>query len=261
MHRRVLCEITHCCSLPSGAPARQTDYVTKPPTRTSSAGRGRGAGVRSSPPARSGGTMSTRFRRCRFLVVIGLVALVGSACASVKGLYTGPVTVTTGVYRLGPFNLAAMDQPGSESEAVQGGVPRPPGNIGIKAMTFDLVDAAGNPVPRMDAHLHHVLLMNHAHTSPICSGEEERFAGAGAERTPLKLWGSYAYMVGSTDRWDALWHIMNMSESAQTVYIQYTVDYVAATDPSAARPVTPFFMDVTGCGTNAEFNVPGTGGA
>ena len=204
--------------------------------------------------------MVTRVGRFRFVVLIGLVALVAASCASVKGLYTGPVTVTTGVYRLGPFNLAAMDQPGSESEAVQAGVPRPPGTIGIKSMTFDLVDAAGNPVPRMDAHLHHVLLMNRAHTSPICSGEEERFAGAGAERTPLKLWGSYAYVVNSTDKWDALWHIMNMSESAQTVYIQYTVDYVAATDPAAARPVTPFFLDVTGCGTNAEFNVPGNGG-
>jgi len=205
--------------------------------------------------------MVTTFARYRFLLLIGLVALVGSACASLKGVYTGTAVTTTGVYRLGPFNLAPMDQPGSESQSVQGGIPRPPGNIGIKSMTFDLVDAAGNPVPRMDAHLHHVLLMNHAHTSPICSGEEERFAGAGAERTPLKLWGSYAYITNSTDRWDALWHIMNMSESAQTVYIQYKVDYVPATDPAAARPVTPFFMDVTGCGTNAEFNVPGTGGA
>ena len=52
-----------------------------------------------------------------------------------------------------------------------------------------------------------------------------------------------------------------MSDMAQTVYIQYSVDYVPMTDPAAARPVTPFFMDVTGCGTNAEFNVPGNGGA
>ncbi|MDP9332031.1 MAG: hypothetical protein M3Q30_01780 [Actinomycetota bacterium] len=170
------------------------------------------------------------------------------------------MTLTTGVYRLGPFNLAAMDQPGWENEAVQGNVPRPPGNVGIKTMRFDLVDANGNPIPRMDAHLHHVLLMNAAHTSPICPGEEERFAGSGAERTPIDLWSSYAYRTNSTDRWDALWHIMNMSDSPRTVYIQYTVGYVAASDPAASRPVTPFFMDVTGCGTNAQFNVPGTGG-
>ncbi len=54
---------------------------------------------------------------------------------------------------------------------------------------------------------------------------------------------------------------MNMSDSPETVYIQYTVDYVPASDPAASRPVTPFFMDVTGCGTNALFDVPGNGGA
>jgi hypothetical protein len=204
--------------------------------------------------------MVGRPARYRFVVLIGVVALLGSACASLKGLYLGEVTLTTGVYRLGPFNLAAMDQPGSESEATQANVPRPPGNVGIKTMRFDLVDANGNPVPRMDAHLHHVLLMNAARTSPICAGEEERFAGSGAERTPLNLWGSYAYRTNSTDRWDALWHIMNMSDSPQTVYIQYTVGYVAASNPAASRPVTPFFMDVTGCGTTAQFNVPGNGG-
>lgn len=204
--------------------------------------------------------MDGRCARHRFVVLIGVVALLGSACAPLRGLYDGPVTLKTGVYRLGPFNLAAMDQPGSESQATEGNVPRPPGNVGIKSMRFDLVDANGNAIPRMDAHLHHVLLMNAAHTSPICPGEAERFSGSGAERAPLNLWGSYAYRTNSTDRWDALWHIMNMSDNPKAIYIQYTVDYVAANDPAASRPVTPFFMDVTGCGTNAEFDVPGNGG-
>jgi hypothetical protein len=204
--------------------------------------------------------MVTRLRRSRGLVLVAVIALLGAGCASFNGIYNGPINSTISTYRIGPFNLAAMDEPGSESEAVQGNVPRPPGNIGIKSMHFDLVDASGNPYDRMDVHLHHVLLMNNAHTSPICAGEEERFSGSGAERTPLVLWGSYAYRTNSTDRWDALWHIMNMSESAKSVYIEYTVEYVPATDPAASRPVTPFFMDSTGCGTNAEFNVPGTGG-
>ena len=38
-----------------------------------------------------------------------------------------------------------MDMPGSESQAVQGNIPRPAGNVGIKTMTFDLVDTNGNP--------------------------------------------------------------------------------------------------------------------
>ena len=200
-------------------------------------------------------------RRRYFLVAsIAFAAVTAAACAPQTGVYSGTPSITTGTYRIGPFNLAAMDQPGWESNAVQGNVPRPPGNVGIKSIDFDIVDAAGNAIPRMDVHLHHVLLMNGARTSPICSGEEQRFAGAGAERTPMGLWGSYAYVTKSTDRWDSLWHIMNMMDMPMSVYIQYKVGYVPATDPSAARPVTPFFLDVTGCGTNAEYNVPGTGG-
>lgn len=153
-----------------------------------------------------------------------------------------------------------MNQPGWENDATQTNVPRPPGNIGIKSMSFDLVDVNGNPVPRMDAHLHHVLLMNAGRTSQICPGEEERFAGSGAERTPLSLWSSYAYVTNAADRWDSLWHIMNMSNAPMTVYIQYKVGYVPSSDPAASRPVTPFFIDVTGCGTNALFDVPGSGG-
>ncbi len=204
--------------------------------------------------------MISLLRRHRLIALVGMATLVGAACAPLTGVSTAAPPIITGTYRIGPFNLAAMGQPGSENNATQANIPRPAGNIGIKFVSFDLVDASGTPVPRMDAHLHHVLLMNAARTSPICPGETERFTGSGAERTPLALWGSYAYVTNATDNWNALWHIMNMSASAKSVYIQYKIGYVPASDPSASRPVTPFFMDVTGCGTNAEFNVPGTGG-
>jgi hypothetical protein len=204
--------------------------------------------------------MTSTLRRHRAIALIGVAALIGAACAPLTGLSGTNPALTVKSYRLGPFNLAAMDTPGSENQATQANIPRPPGDIGIKKMAFDLVDANGNPVPRMDAHLHHVLLMNAARTSQICAGETERFAGSGAERTPLNLWGDYAYRSASADRWNALWHIMNMSESPRTVYIQYTVSYLPTSDPAAARAVTPFFLDVTGCGTGAEFDVPGNGG-
>lgn len=204
--------------------------------------------------------MTSRLRRYRAIALIGLVALIGAACAPLTGMSGTNPALTVKSYRLGPFNLAAMNTPGSEDQSTQANIPRPPGDIGIKKMTFDLVDASGTPIPRMDAHLHHVLLMNAARTSPVCGGETERFAGAGAERTPLNLWGDYAYRSASSDNWNALWHIMNVSESPQTIYIQYTVSYLPAGDPAASRAVTPFFLDVTGCGTNAEFNVPGNGG-
>src|SRR5712691_2396362 len=98
----------------------------------------------------------------RVVVLVGFAALIGAACAPLTGLSTAPPPITTGTYRLGPFNLAAMDQPDSESQATQANIPRPAGNVGIKRLSFDLVDAHGNAVPRMDVHLHHVLLMNAA---------------------------------------------------------------------------------------------------
>ncbi len=199
-------------------------------------------------------------RRTFRLLPAMMIALIAASCAPVTGLYTGAPTITTHTYRIGPFNLAPMGKPGWESQTSGTNVPRPPGDVGIKSMSFDLVDAGGNPVPRTAAHLHHVLLMNAARTSTICPGEEERFAGTGAERSRLALGSSYAYVTKSTDRWDALWHVMNMSNAPESIYIQYKVGYVPAGDASAARPVTPIFLDVTGCGTNAEFDVPGTGG-
>ncbi len=192
-------------------------------------------------------------------VVVGVMALVSTGCMALTNAPSGGGGITTGVYKIGPLNLAAMGQPGSESETTQANVPRPPGNIGIKTMDFDLVDASGNPIPRDMAHLHHALLMNAAHTDVLCPGREERFSGAGAERTPLRLPNPYAYLVGQNDRWDSLWHIMNLSDAPKQVYIQYTIGYQTGATVANTRNVVPYFADVTGCG-GSVFNVPGNGG-
>jgi hypothetical protein len=129
----------------------------------------------------------------------------------------------------------------------------------MKSISFDVVDASGNPVPHSAVHLHHVLLMNPARTSPFCNNWSERFAGAGSERTPMSLPDPYAYMVGSNERWNALWHLMNTSDAPQQVFIQYAVGYQPGATAQNTRGVTPFFLDVTGCG-NSEYDVPGNGG-
>jgi hypothetical protein len=67
-------------------------------------------------------------------------------------------------------------------------------------MNFDIVDAAGAPVPHSAVHLHHVLLMDNARRDPLCN-RAQRFAGSGSERTPISLPGPYACMVGASDRW------------------------------------------------------------
>jgi hypothetical protein len=66
-------------------------------------------------------------------------------------------------------------------------------------------------------------------------------------------------MVGSSERWNALWHLMNTSDTPREVYIQYTVGCQPGTTAQNSRAVTPFFLDVTGCG-NSTYDVPGDGG-
>ncbi len=191
--------------------------------------------------------------------VVTAVVIAAAACTPIVNAPGGGGAITTGTYRIGPSTPAGMGQPGSENNASQSNVPRPAGAVGIKSMNFDLVDANGTPIPRDMAHLHHVLLMNPAHTDVLCPGRSERFAGAGAERTPPALRDPYAYLVGQSDTWNALWHIMNLSNAPMTVYIQYKVGYQPGANATNTRNVTPFFMDVTGCG-GSEYNVPGNGG-
>ncbi len=198
--------------------------------------------------------------RLKLAGALAAAALVTSGCAAFNGLGSVDLSQTvTQSYQLGPFNLAAMDEPGFESNSTQNNIPRPAGVLGIKAMSFDIVDSDGVPVSKHDVHLHHVLLMNDGRDDLLCPGRDERFSGAGAERTAIDLWSDYAYMVGANDQWDALWHIMNESETARTVYIKYTISYIPGLTAQTGRAVTPYFQDVNGCG-GSTFDVPGNGG-
>lgn len=202
-----------------------------------------------------------RRRPWRTFGVIGAalaLTVAAAGCDPVENAPPGGGEIVQGTYRLGPFNLAAQGQPGDQSNTSQANIPRPAGAFGLKTMDFDIVDAAGTPVPHSAVHLHHVLLMNPGRQDLLCN-RSERFAGAGSERTPMKLGDPYAYMVGANDRWNALWHIMNTGTTAREVYIQYKVGYQPGATAENTRGVTPFFLDITGCG-NSEYDVPGNGG-
>lgn len=181
-----------------------------------------------------------------------------AACDPIINAPPGGGQIVQATFLIGPFDLAPEGQAGSESEAARANVPRPTGAFGMKTINFDIVDASGAPVPHSAVHLHHVLLMNNARRDPLCN-RAQRFAGSGSERTPISLYDPYAYLVGSSDRWDALWHIMNTSDTARQVYIQYTIGYQPGATAQNTRAVTPFFLDITGCG-NSEYDVPGDGG-
>jgi hypothetical protein len=197
------------------------------------------------------------FRRAFMVAAASLLLVAGPACVPIANAPSGGGEVVHATHRLGPFDLAPTGQSGDENGGFRFGIPRPSGAFGIKTMSFDIVDENGQPVSRHDVHLHHVVLASSADQDTYCGGGE-RFAGAGAERNPISLPDPYAYLVGSSDRWDATWHVMNMSDRAQHVYIEYEVAYQTGATAQNSRSVTPFFLDVTGC--VAEFDVPGDGG-
>ncbi len=199
-----------------------------------------------------------RVRKAVGLGAVAVVLLALAACDPIVNAPPGGGAVVEATFRIGPFNLAPMGQAGSESQSTQANVPRPAGAFGMKTMSFDVVDASGASVPHSAVHLHHVLLMNAAHRDTFCN-RPERFAGSGSERTPISLYDPYAYLVGASDQWNALWHIMNESDAPQQVYIQYKIGYQPSATAENSRGVTPFFLDVTGCG-NSVYQVPGDGG-
>jgi hypothetical protein len=199
-----------------------------------------------------------RWRKLACLGAAAPLLIAMAACDPIVNAPPGGGEIVETSFRLGPFNLAPEGQAGSESQANQANVPRPAGAFGMKSISFDIVDASGTPVPHSAVHLHHVLLMNAGRRDMNCN-RPERFAGSGSERTPISLYDPYAYLVGANDQWNALWHIMNTGTTAQQVYIQYKIGYQPGATPQNTRGVTPFFLDVTGCG-NSEYDVPGDGG-
>jgi hypothetical protein len=188
-----------------------------------------------------------------------MVALLGAACVPLENAPSGPGLPIQQTFRYGPFTLG----PGEEvMGSPSSGMPRPSGAFGLQSAKFDVVDANGAPVSPHDVHLHHIVMTTSARQDRLCPGRRERFIGSGMERTPITLWGPYTYLVGADDQWGSIYHVMNETAPgtpAKTVYIQYTLGYQPQATAENSRPVTPLFMDVTGCG-GSEYDVPGNGG-
>jgi hypothetical protein len=197
----------------------------------------------------------------RIASLLGVVALMLflAGCEPLVNAPPGGGATVTQTFRYGPFTLG----PGQEVQgAPSSGMPRPSGAFGLKSAKFNVVDQNGTPVSVHDVHLHHIVMTTSARQDALCPGRAERFMGAGMERTPINLWGPYAYQVRSNDRWGSIYHLMNETPPgtpAKTVYIEYTLGYQPGATATNSRFVTPYFMDVTGCG-NSVFDVPGNGG-
>ena len=188
--------------------------------------------------------------------LLAVVVLVGTACEPLENAPPGGGETTTQTFRLGPFSIG----PGGEVRgSPASGLPRPTGAFGLKWARFDIVDQNGTPVSAHDVHLHHIVFTTPVRQDRLCPGRSERFLGSGMERTPIDLWGPYAYLVGADDPWGAIYHVMNESSTTRTVYIQYKLGFQRGATATNSRPVVPLFQDVTGCG-GSTYDVPGTGG-
>ena len=192
-------------------------------------------------------------------LVLGSALLFATGCEPLKNAPPGGGQTLTQTFRYGPFTLG----PGGEIQGSPAtGMPRPSGAFGLKSAKFNLVDQNGTPVSAHDVHLHHIVMTTSARQDQLCPGRAERFIGAGMERTPIEIWGPYAYLVGANDQWGSIYHLMNETPAgtpAKTVYIEYTLQYQPGANATNSRPVDVYFQDVTGCG-GSTYDVPGDGG-
>lgn len=205
--------------------------------------------------------------RGRVAVAAATLSLVLSGCFYHQnvpwsgGSITDPFVTET--FRIGPFNLAPMNEPGWERLG-NDVMPHPAGDVALKQIEFDVVDANGQSIGLDKVHLHHIVLIDTSRPDALCPTVGARFAGTGAERTKLVLLGDYAYKVNQADVWRSNYHIHTTSMSpANGVYIQYTIRYEPITPESTFKFTTPYFLDVTGCWGNSGsvYDVPGGGGA
>ena len=140
----------------------------------------------------------------------------------------------------------------------------------ITAMSVDIVDANGKPVPIQRLMLHHIVFATIGETNPQCPqftgfdynqklpGLARPFYGAGEERNVLRLPPGYGLPTKASDVWLNTWMLMNHRKTTDRAFIEWKVTY--DTDP-AIKPVHPYWLDVVNCNADPIYNIPGGGKA
>lgn len=170
----------------------------------------------------------------------------------------------------GPFNIPAASggTPGSISNAFFH-PPAPCTGCRITDMVPDLIFGTSTTPGAINAtanlqdgvFLHHVVLSQPNVNDAVCPSNvmaqasgmpQDRFGGAGNERTHVHLPGNYGYTLTSPSFLENV-HLQNMLAIPQTVWVQF----IFRTRPLAAtQPVTPLWFDIDGCGPSG---IPGDG--
>src|SRR6266511_4227062 len=154
---------------------------------------------------------------------------------------------TSQTIRYGPFTLPGSPQPGSMETAWEltqtiTGIQKPCSSCSIMSFVPKLTYADGSEADwNTDVMLHHAVWSSSARSDVTCPNWPERFFASGNERTPIVLPQGYGYKVASGDSWSMLVDLMNMSADPQTVYIDVTYGFGAASD----QAVTPIWLNNT----------------
>jgi hypothetical protein len=82
----------------------------------------------------------------------------------------------------------------------------------------------------------------------------ERFFASGNERTRGILPAPYGYRVGGGDWWTGVFEIMNMTGAPQTVWFDFRVHYLPASD-ARVKAVTPVWLDEDDC-QDSQYSIP-----
>jgi hypothetical protein len=183
----------------------------------------------------------------------------GNVEASASSAQTA--AASTRVVRYGPYAIpgATESGPGMVHNQLRLAVPRPCVDCYITSFTPNLVYADGTEANmETGAMLHHFVLGSQFRRDATCGNSwlglfGERFFASGDERTVANFPSGYGYRVRWYDSWNLIADLMNMSPSAQTVYIQVTFGIRASWEP--VRPLRPVWLDIDQCG-DSEYSIP-----
>ena len=187
---------------------------------------------------------------------VGIAALARSAVVAPPPSHHADPALQTHVVRAGPFDIGGY---GVVKRADR--VTAPPVAGSIVGMDVRLVDGRGEAVPQHVLMLHHFLMTNGGADDRRRDGScperpvHERFYGTSEELRPLTLPRGYGYPTTPRDRWRMIWMVMNHRAEPRRVYVEYRV----TVDPRPLTPVTPYWLSVLPCVSDAQYSVQGAG--
>jgi plastocyanin len=194
-------------------------------------------------------------KRTHLALVIAVLAALWSA---------GPASATTTTET---FTYPVEVQGYQVKQDMTFGVNHPQVDGFITAMSVNVVDKNGKPVPIQRLMLHHIVFSQLGVQNPGCSqftgfdantklpGLARTIYGAGEERNVLAFTPGYGLKTKGSDPWLMTWMLMNHRKTRDKAFIQYKV--TTTTDP--VKEVHPYWLDVVNCHADPIFSVPGGG--